>query len=122
MTFGARRYECLLCADPVADLCVRSFRARDVGLVDDNDVGEVEHRDLLQLKPGAVLRAHNENRFVDSSVPERHGFLSDADGFHEDDIEPATFELRQPAFRLTGQSTARPRVARLRMNTRSSCE
>ncbi len=44
--------------------------------------GEIEHHDLLQLQPAAVIGVHHQHRKIDNSIfLKRHRFLSRADRF-----------------------------------------
>ena len=63
-----------------------SARALAVELVDRDELGEVEHVDLLELAGGAELRRHHVHRHVD----QRHDggvALADAGGLDDDQVE-----------------------------------
>ena len=63
-----------------------SARALAVELVDRDEVGEVEHVDLLELAGGAELRRHHVQRHVDVRH-DRGVALADAGGLDDDQVE-----------------------------------
>jgi hypothetical protein len=87
----------------LGDVAQRVGRALAVELVDGDELGEVEHVDLLELARGAELRRHDVDRHVD----ERHDrgvALANARGLDDDEVEPG---------RLAGRHDVRQRLADL---------
>ena len=74
--------------ETLLDLGMRGARALQVALVHHHNVGEIEHHDLLQLQPAAVIGVHHQHRKIDNSIfLKRHCFLSRADRFDDHIIE-----------------------------------
>ncbi len=85
-----------------ADVAQRVRGAAALELVDRDDVGEVEHVDLLQLRGGAELRRHHVQRGVD----ERHDrgvALADAGGLDDHQVEAGGLEHGEHVGQLVGQ-------------------
>src|SRR5688500_4882474 len=74
-------------ARPLPNLDHCRPRPGPVRLVHHHDVRHVEHRDLLELEPAAVLRAHDQHRPGNEVLVEGHGLLPNPDGFHDDQVE-----------------------------------
>ena len=87
-----------------AGICLRTSRSASCGalaveLVDRDEVGEVEHVDLLELARGAELRRHHVQRHVDERH-DRRVALADARGLDDDEVEarrPCTRRSRRAA-------------------------
>jgi hypothetical protein len=47
--------------ETLLDFRMRSARALEIALVDHHNVSQVEHHDLLQLQPAAVIGIHHEH-------------------------------------------------------------
>ena len=71
------------------DFGVGGARSLEITLVDDDEIGHIEHGDLLQLQTAAVVGVHDEDPQVDEITGERQGFLAGAHGFDDDEIELA---------------------------------
>ena len=76
----------LVALNLLADVAQRVGRALAIELVDRNEVGEVEHVDLLELARGAVFRRHHIQRAVDV-LHDRGVALPDARRFDDHQIE-----------------------------------
>ena len=125
MPFCHRRNQLLVAQvlfQPLLDFRHRGPRPVLIALVHDHHVGQVEHDDFLQLQPAAVIRIHDQNGLIDDCVLKRHRFLSRANGLHNDVIEIGVREQRETIARRRRNPPACPRVAMLRIKTRSSCE
>ena len=48
-------------SDPGFDFSNRCSGTPEIRLVDDDEVGDIQHRDFLQLDPAAVVGRHNED-------------------------------------------------------------
>ena len=70
----------------LGDVAQRVGRALAVELVDGDELGEVEHVDLLELAGGAELRRHHVHRHVDQRHDGRVA-LADAGGLDDDEVE-----------------------------------
>src|SRR5918998_177488 len=70
----------------VARVAQRVLRALAVELVDGDEIGEVEHVDLLELARGAELRRHHVQREIDVRHDGRIA-LPDAGGLDDDELE-----------------------------------
>jgi len=78
------------------NLRMRCASALEIALVHHDDVGEVEHHDLLQLQPAAVIRIHHQHRQIDNSIfSKRHRLLACADCLDDDVIEIGPREQRE---------------------------
>ena len=69
------------------DLRVRSARALKIALVHHDDVGQIEHDNLLKLEARAVIRIHHEHRLIDQFAAKGKRFLSGADCLNDDVIK-----------------------------------
>ena len=69
-----------------ADVAERILGAAPLELVDHDQVGEVEHVDLLELGRGAVLGRHDVDRHV-GQRDDRGITLTDARRLHDDEVE-----------------------------------
>ena len=97
--------ERLAVADELAaDVAQRVLGAAALELVDRDDVGEVEHVDLLELRGGAELRRHDVHRRVDEGH-DRGIALADAGGL--DDHEVVAGGLEQVDDDRRGSRAAR---------------
>ena len=100
--------ERLAVADQLAaDVAHRVLGAAALELVDRDDVGEVEHVDLLELAGGAELRRHD----VDGGVGERHDgrvALADAGGLDDDEVEAGRLEHGDHVAEVVGQLVGAP--------------
>ena len=114
----------LVLLETLLDFSVRGACALEIALVHDYDVGQIEHNDLLQLQPAAVIRIHHQHGRIDNSVfLKRHRLLTGAHRLDDDVIEIRLAPASARQSCVAGESPpACPRVAMLRMNTRSSCE
>ena len=99
----------------LAHVAQRVLRAALVELVEDHDVGEVEHVDLLELRRRAELRRHHVQRDVDD-VDDLGVALADAGGLDDDQVEAGRLQHARPrrATRVDSARCAR-RVASERM-------
>ena len=79
----------------LADVAQGVLAAALVELVEDEDPGEVEHVDLLELARGAVLRRHHVERDVDE-VDDRGVALADPGRLDDDEIEALRRASAQP--------------------------
>ncbi len=70
----------------LADVAQRIERALAVELVDGDEVGKVQHVDLLELAGRAVLGRHHVQRGIDVRH-DRRVALADAARLHQDEIE-----------------------------------
>ena len=70
----------------LADIAEGVFRPLAVELVDGDEIGEIEHVDLLQLALCAKLRRHHVQRGVDQRHNSRIA-LADAGRFDDDQVE-----------------------------------
>ncbi len=70
----------------LAYVAQRVFRALAVELVDRDEIGEVQHVDLFQLRGGAELGRHHIQRDIDQRHDGRVA-LADARGFDHDQVE-----------------------------------
>ena len=70
----------------LADVAQRVRPAAAIELVQHDDVGEVEHVDLLELAGRAVVRGHHIDREVDQ-IDDLAVALPDAGGLHQDHVE-----------------------------------
>ena len=70
----------------LGDVAQRVGGALAVELVDRDELGEVEHVDLLELARGAELRRHHVHRHVDQRH-DRRVALADARGLDDDEVE-----------------------------------
>ena len=78
-----------------------------VELVDRDDVGEVEHVDLLELARRAELRRHD----IDRGVDQRHDrgvALADTGGFHQHEVEPGQLAGGDDLAEIAGDLALRP--------------
>ena len=71
----------------LAHVAKRILRTLAIELVDGDEVGEVEHVDLLELRRGAELRRHHVERDVDVR-DDRGVTLADAGRLDDHEIEP----------------------------------
>jgi hypothetical protein len=70
------------------DFGVGGAGALEIALVHDHNVGEIEHDDLLQLQPAAIIGIHYEHGKIDNSILlKRHCLLPGADCFDNDVVE-----------------------------------
>ena len=84
-----------------ADVAQRILGTAPLELVDGDDVGEVEHVDLLQLRRGAELRRHHVHRAVD----ERNDAgvaLADARGLDDDEVEARRLQHGDDVIEVVG--------------------
>ena len=72
--------------DLFGDIAQRVATALTIELVDHDDIGEVEHVDLLELTGGAELRRHHVERKVDQRHDARVA-LADAGRLHDHQVE-----------------------------------
>src|SRR3546814_2083700 len=74
-------------SDWSSDVCSSDliFRAALVVLVEHDQLGEVDHVDLLELAGGAVVAGHHVHREVDQVDDLRVG-LADAGGLDDDEV------------------------------------
>ena len=100
--------ERLAVADQLAaDVAQRVLGAAALELVDRDDVGEVEHVDLLELGRGAVLRRHD----VEAGVGERDDrrvALADARRLDDDEVEAAGLEDGDDVVEVVGELVRAP--------------
>src|ERR1700676_4624046 len=99
MPFGHARDQ-LLSAAVLLEELVRledgSTRTPLIGFVHNDDIGQVEHDDLLQLQSRAVIRIHDQYGKIDNSIlRERHRFLTGADSFDNDVIKSGADQFTQ---------------------------
>ncbi len=91
MPFGNRVDESLrapVLLETLLDLGVGGACALQIALVHHYDVGEVEHHNLLQLQPAAVIGVHHQHRKIDNAIfLKRHRFLPRTDRFDDHIIE-----------------------------------
>ena len=100
---GAER---LAVADELAaDVTQRVLGAAALELVDRDDVGEVEHVDLLELRGGAELRRHDVHRFVDI-WHDRGVALADAGGLDDHEVVAGGLEQVDDDRQAVGQLVA----------------
>ena len=82
------------------DLRVRGAGALEIALVHHHDVGEIEHDDLLQLQPAAIIGIHYKNGQIDNSIfLKRHRFLPGADRLDNDVVKIRSPEQREAIMR-----------------------
>ena len=84
----------------LGDVAQRVGRALAVELVDGDELGEVEHVDLLELAGGAELRRHHVHRHVDQRH-DRRVALADARGLDDHQVEAG--DLAPPPARRAGR-------------------
>ena len=88
------------------DVAAGVLGAAALELVDRDDVGEVEHVDLLQLRRGAELRRHHVQRLV-HEVDDPGVTLADARRLDDHQVEPGGLagqdRLAQPGRDLAGR-------------------
>ncbi len=77
----------------LAHVAQRILGAALLELVDHDQVGEVEHVDLLELARGAVLARHHVDREVDQ-IDDLGVALADAGRLDHDQVEPGELEQR----------------------------
>ena len=103
MPFRDRIDEALLASillEPLLDFGVRRLRALQIALVYDDDVGQIEHDDFLQLQPAAVIRIHHQHRQINESIFLKwHRLLARAHGLNNNTIEIRLREQRQAIVR-----------------------
>ena len=91
------------------DFGVRGAGALEIALVHDHDVGQIEHDDLLQLQPAAVIGIHHQHGKIDNSIfLERHRLLAGADRLDDDVIEFRFREQREAIMRRRRKSAGLP--------------
>ncbi len=90
----------------LAHVAQRILGAALVELVDDDDLGEVEHVDLLELARGAELARHHVDGHVDQ-VDDLRVALADAGGLDHHEVEAGGAQERD----RVGQHRARRAVA-----------
>jgi hypothetical protein len=74
--------------ETLLDFTMGSPRPLQIAFIYHDDIGEIEHDDLLQLQSAAVIGIHHQHGEIDDTVGlERHRFLSRPDGFDNDIIE-----------------------------------
>ena len=95
----------------LAHVAQRVLRAAAVELVDGDEVGEVEHVDLLELARGAELRRHHVERRVDERH-DRRVALADARGLDDDQVVARRPCTRRSRRRSPPRSRCRPRASR----------
>ena len=64
-----------------------------------NNVGQIEHDDLLQLQTRAVIRVHYQHRLINELTLERHCLLPCADRLDDDVVKTALGEKLEAVFR-----------------------
>ena len=89
-----------------AHVAQRVLGASPLELVDDDDLGEVEHVDLLELARGAELGRHHVDRHVDV-VDDPGVALPDAGRLHDHEVVPRRPARREDVVEGLGQ-LARP--------------
>ena len=91
------------------------FAATLLELVQHDEVGDVEHLDLLQLRVRAEFRGHHVEGVVGHG---RDGVtaLADAAGLAEDEVEADRLRHLDGAVEVVGNSEPEPRLASERMN------
>ena len=75
----------------LAHVAQRILRAPLLELVESDQLGEIEHVDLLELARGTILAGHHVHRHVDE-VDDLRVALADACRLHHDQIEPGALE------------------------------
>ena len=81
----------VVAAPLLAHVAQRVLTTATVELVQDHQVGEVDHVDLLQLARGAVLAGHHVHRQVHQLHHGRVG-LADPGGLHDHQVETACLQ------------------------------
>ena len=112
--------ERLAVADELAaDVAQGVLGAAALELVDRDDVGEVEHVDLLELRGGAELRRHHVQREVDERHDRRRRPGRCRASRRSTRSKPAALQHGDHVGEVLGQLAAAPRVASDRKKTRS---
>ena len=84
---GAREVGRMVAPPLLAHIAQRVLGTAPLEFVEDHDLGEVEHVDLLELARRAVLAGHDIDRQVDM-IDDLGVALADAGGLDDDQIEP----------------------------------
>ena len=110
---GIGRFMVGVIAPPLlAHVAQRILRAALLELVERDQLGEIEHVDLLELARGAVLARHHVHRHVDQ-VDDLRVALADACRLDHDQVEPGALEqvdACRPAPRWSRGSAAASRA------------
>ena len=91
--------------EPLLDFRVCGPGSLKIAFIHNDDVGQIEHHNLLQLQSAAVVRIHHQDGLIDYSIfLERHRFLTCADSFDDHIIKARLGEKS----RLVGGRTGAP--------------
>ena len=87
------------------DFRVRRAGALKIALVHHHDVGQIKHRDLLQLEPAAIVRIHHQHGLINNPMfLKRHCLLAGAYGLDDDVVEIRASEQREAIVRCRRKS------------------
>ena len=91
--------------ESLLDFSVGSPCPLKIALVHDDNVGQVEHDDFLQLQTAAVIGIHHQDGLIDDSILlKRHRFLTSPDRFDDYVVESGVREESEAILRRRRES------------------
>ena len=81
------------------DFRQRRLSPLQIGFVHDDNVGDIEHDNLLQLQARAIIGIHHQYGLIHQFVAKRQCLLAGPDGFDNDVVETGMSQPARDNFR-----------------------